>query len=383
MKKKLLIIIGVIILCAVIVILNLRQKKSTKEVEVVIAKKGNITSKVTASGELRAKSQVNISAETIAKIKKIYFKEGDYVKKGTLLIELDDAQSDANRKLAMANLKQAEQDFNRSQSLFEKKLISQGDFERIQLNYETAKARHEQAMDSYLKTKIYAPIAGRIMKINVEEGETAVMGTMNYQGTVLMTIADLSTMIAVVKIDETDVPQVRKEQSAEVVADALPDSSYPGFVTKVGLMPITGQLATEKVTDFEVEIEMHEFSPLLRPGMNVKADIITSEKTNVLIVPIQAVGRREIGHKTTETIFVIKNRKANLREVKTGSSSDKDIEIVAGSDEGDTVIIGPYRILSKLKDDEGVNFKTLKGDTTAHNPQDVQPRRMFRFLRRR
>ncbi|UCG90926.1 MAG: efflux RND transporter periplasmic adaptor subunit [candidate division WOR-3 bacterium] len=382
MKKKTFIVIGAAILVIVIVVLNVTQKESGKEVEVTIVKKGNITSKVTASGELRAKSQVDISAETIGRIKKIYFKEGDYVKKDNLVIELDDVNADANRRLAEARLHQAEQDFKRGTQLFEKELISQENFEKIHLAYETAKAQYDQAKDAYRKTKIYAPISGKILKINVEEGETAVMGTMNYLGTVLMTIADLSSMIAVVKIDETDVPGVMIDQPADIVADALPDSNYPGRITKIGLMPIMSQLSTETVTDFEVEIEMAEFSPLLRPGMNVKADIITSKKSEVLTIPIQAVGKRKINDKTTETIFIVQDKKAHLREVAVGVSSDTDTEILSGIAEGDTVIIGPYRILSTLKDDQQVTFKISEEDTSSSG-QTAGPRRLFRNVSRK
>lgn len=382
MKKKYFIIIGIVIFAVVIILLNLAPKKSGKKVEVTLVKRGNIVSKVSASGELRAKSQVDISAETIGRIERIYFKEGDYVKKGTLLIELDDVKVDANKKLASAQLKQAQQDFQRSKKLFEKELISKESFEKIALNYETAKAQYEQALDAYKKTKIYAPISGKIMKVNVEEGETAMMGTMNVKGTVLMTIADLSRMIAVVTIDETDVPQVKVGQSAEVTADALPDSVFTGVVTKVGLMPITSQLTTEKVTDFEVEIELSRFSALLRPGMNVKADIITSEKDDVLTIPIQASGKRKIKEETTETVFLVKAGKAQLTKITPGVSSDTEIEVIDGVEEGDTVIIGPYRVLSKLKDGQKVVFKMSEEDTTAA-PQSRKLRGALKGLKKR
>lgn len=380
MKKKFFIIIGVVVLVIVIVVLNLAKKEEGKEVEVVIVKRGDIISKVAASGELRAKSQVDISAETIGRIKRVYFREGDDVKKGNLLIELDDVNADATRKLAQAQLYQAEQDYKRGRELFEKELISQESFEKIQLGYEIARAQYEQALDTYRKTKIYAPISGKVLKINVEEGETAVMGTMNYQGTVLMTIADLSQMIAVVRIDETDVPEVKFDQTAEIVPDALPDSTYPGVVTKIGLMPIMTQLTTEKVTDFEIEIEMNEFSPLLRPGMNVKSDIITNEKSDVLVIPIQAAGRREINDTSAQTVFIVQEKKAHLKEITPGVSSDTETEIISGVEEGDTVIIGPYRVLSTLKDGAPVNFKLSEEDTSS---QTIGPRRLLRAIRRR
>ena len=371
-KKRLLIIIGIAVVVIVIIVLNLSQRDSGEKVEVALVKKGNITSKVSASGELKAKSQVDISAETIARVRRINHVEGDYVKKGDLLIELDDVQADATRKLARAQLEQAEQDLQRAEKLIEKKLISQESFERIELSYETAKATYERALDAYRKTKIYAPISGKIMKVNVEEGETAVMGALNYGGTVMMTVADMSQMIAVVEIDETDVPDVRLGEHAEVTADALPDSVYGGTVIKVGLMPITSQLGTDEATDFEVEIELHDFSPLLRPGMNVKTDIITSEKSGVLIIPIQASGKREVDDKLVETVFIARDGKARLMEILPGVSSDTETEIISGVEEGDTVIIGPYRVLSKLKDGQTVNFTIEEPDTAVSPPSVAQ-----------
>ncbi|MEO0184418.1 MAG: efflux RND transporter periplasmic adaptor subunit, partial [candidate division WOR-3 bacterium] len=349
--KKIFIITGIIVVVLVIVILNLRQSSGGEKVETEVVKKGEIVSKVSADGELKAKSQVDISAETIGRIRKIYYKEGDFVKNGSLLIELDDTQAKANYKLSEVRLKQAEQVFNRTKSLYEKGLISKENFENAELNYESAKATYEQAFDAYKKTKIYAPISGKVMKLNIEEGETAVMGTLNYAGTVLATVADMSRMIAVVKIDETEVPQVKRHQEAEVTADALPDSVFKGIVTKVGLMPITSiATATEKATDFEVEIELKNFSGSLRPGMNVKAEIITSRKDSVLVVPIQAVGKRKIKDNMTESIFVVEKGKAVLKEIQVGISSDTQIEIISGVADGDTVVVGPYRVLSKLKD---------------------------------
>ncbi len=355
--KKIILVIGIAIVIILIIVLNLTQKTKGESVEIEIAKKGEIVSKVSADGELKAKSQVDISAETIGRVKKIFYKEGDFVKKGSLLIELDDIQAQANYELAKAQLKQAEQVFKRTQSLYDKGLISQENFETAELNYRSAKARYDQTLDAYQKTKIYAPISGKIMKLNIEEGETAVMGTMNYAGTVLATIADMSRLIGVVKIDETEVPQVKLGQEAEVIADALPDSVFKGIVTKVGLMPITSITTTEKMTDFEVEIELKNFSSNLRPGMNVKAEIITNKKTDILVVPIQAVGKRKIENKLTESIFVVQNSKALLKEIQTGISSDTEIEIISGVNEGDTVISGPYRVLSKLKDGSGVEIK--------------------------
>jgi HlyD family secretion protein len=373
-RKRLLIIVGAIVVVGIIIVLNLNQGDSGEKVDVSLVKRGNIISFVTASGELKAKAQIDISAETIARVKRIRYREGDYVKKGDLLIELDDVQASATRDLALANLEQAEQDLKRAEKLFEQNLISRENFERVELSYKTAKASYEQALDTYRRTRIYSPISGKIMKVNVEEGETAVMGALNYGGTVMMTVADMSQMIAVVKIDETDVPDVRVGEPAEVIADALPDSVYKGTVIKVGLMPIQSQLSTDEVTDFEVEIELHDFSTLLRPGMNVKSDIITSEKADVLKIAIQASGKREIEDELVETVFLIESGRAVLKRVTLGVSSDEETEVISGIEEGDTVIIGPYRVLSRLKDGQKVSFTDLESDTLSSSRSEA-PRR--------
>jgi HlyD family secretion protein len=371
--KKIYIVIGIVVIILVLVIVNLKAKPAGQNVEISIAGKGEITSRVESTGELKAKDQVNISAQTIAQINKINYAEGDYVKSGALLIQLDDTQAESNQALAQAGLAQAEQDLNRGRALFDKKLISQQEFDQVQLSYTSTKTKFDQAHDALLKTRIYAPIAGRIIQLNVKEGETVVMGTMNNSGTILMVLANMSTMIAVVDIDETDVPDLKLGQTAEVTADALPDSVFNGKVTKIGLMPVPNMLATDQATNFEVEIEMKAFSPLLRPGMNVSVDVITSEKKDILTIPVQAMGRRMKDKKITETAFVVKGKKAVLTEIKTGSSSDTDVEILSGIELGDTVITGPYRILSKLKDNEPVSFSPVPGDTTKGGRKSGSP----------
>ncbi len=363
--KKILIIVGVIVVIAVIVLVNIKAKPGGLDVEISIAKNGEITSRVESTGELKAKEQVNISAQTIAQIDKIHYAEGAYVNKNALLIELDDTQALATQVLTRASLKQAEDNLKRGQALFDKNLISEQDFNQVQLEYTTAKTKDDQANDALRKTRIYAPIAGRIIQLNVKEGETVVMGTMNNSGTILMVLADMSTMIAVVDIDETDIPQISIGQKAEITADALPDSVFSGTVTKIGLMPIKSLTSTEQAINFEVEVEMKVFSPTLRPGMTVNADIITSEKTGILTVPVQAISRRMKDKKMNETVFIVKDRTAEVREVTTGSSNDTDIEIKTGIEVDDTIITGPYRVVSKLKDRDKVKFEAVPNDSGA------------------
>jgi HlyD family secretion protein len=159
---------------------------------------------------------------------------------------------------------------------------------------------------------------------------------------------------------------------------------YPGVVTKVGLMPITSQLTTEKVTDFEVEIELKEFSPLLRPGMNVKVEITTDEKSDVFVIPIQASGKRKIDEEMSETVFLVYEGKAHLTRVETGIASDIELEILTGLQEGDTIIIGPYRVLSKLKDGQAVTFTVAEDDTMeATTPETSNSRSILRAAEKR
>lgn len=371
--KKILIIAGIVVVLALIVVLNMGQKGSSDQVEVAVVSRGHIVSKVNADGILKAKAQVDVSAETIGRIRKIHFREGAIVAKGSLLIELDDQQARATRDLARAQRAQAEQTLERSRKLFEQGLISPESFEQVEVSCQGARANYEQAQDAFEKTRIYAPIAGRVMKINVEEGETAVMGTMNYAGTVLATIADMSYMVAVVNIDETDVPQVAIGQEAKVVADAMPDSSFAGKVIKVGLMPITSQSLTDQTTEFEVEVELDSFSTLLRPGMNVIAEIVTSQKQGVIAVPIQAVGKRKIKDKTVQSAFVVRGGKAVAIEVTEGIVGEEAIEIISGLSEGDSLITGPYRVLAKLKD--GMRVTPLSAEPGGETGDTLKPTR--------
>lgn len=355
MKKKLLIAVGVLLFIGLIVGLNLRGSPGV-EVDVEPITRGKIISKVSASGELKADRRVDISAEVLAKVKRVWVKEGELVRKGALLCELDEAQAKAALSVAKARLDQLTHSFERANSLFERELISEESFELMKLEYEVARASYEEALNSYQKTKIRSPISGKVMRVNIEEGETVVLGVLNNPGTVMVTVADLSRMWVVVKVDETDVPSVDLGDEAEVVVDALPDSVLSGVVRKVGLIPIPGQLGME-AREFEVEIELLEFPPELRPGMSCKAEIVTAEKEGVLCCPVQATGRRKVGDREAESVFRYQDGRASLTEVETGESDERNVEILKGVSEGDTVITGPYRILLKLQDGAKVRHK--------------------------
>jgi HlyD family secretion protein len=376
--KKILIVAGVVMVVAVIILLNLKSGGGGPEVETEPAAYGAITSTVEATGTLEAKAQVDISAQVIGRVKKIYVKEGDLVRKGALLIRLDDEQAGANLTLARARFEQADLLFTRAKSLLDKTLISQEDFETTRTNFEVARAQYVQAQDNWDKTVINAPIAGKVMKLSIEEGETVLLGTMNNAGTVLLTIADMSKLIAIVNVDETDVPNIKPKMLAKVSADALPDTSFNGIVTEVGLMPISNLLSTETAVNFEVKIELSDSSADLRPGMTVNADVVTAEKDSVLRIPVQAVAKRKLKGREASTVLIFDNGKAVLREIETGAASDTDIEIKSGVKAGDQIITGPYRIVSKLKD--GARVKVAKRDEPP--AKGAGPRASMRTLRR-
>lgn len=358
MKRKLLIIIGIIVFVGLIVLLNLTQKEGGEEVETARASYQSIVSRVSGDGNIKAKVQVNIQAEVMARIERLLVKEGDWVKKGSLLCLLDSKSYEAQLSLAEARYQKTWASFVRAETLFDKKLISQEEYERAETEYKVARASFAEASDRYEKTKIRSPISGRVVKLNVEEGEMVVIGTMNSPGTVLMVIADLQTMLAKIELSEADVVDVKIGDPCEVELNALPDRKFRGVVTEVGYMPIQPALATEEKTpSFEITIELRDTSSLLRPGMSCHAEIETYRRDSVLVVPIQAVGKRKINGEERDAVFVVEGKRAKLVPVKTGKSGDAEIEILEGLKEQDEVITGPYRVLARLKEGARVLVK--------------------------
>jgi HlyD family secretion protein len=381
MKKKrrtTLIVLGVIVLLAIIIILNLSARKSGDEVTTSIAKYGSIVSKVSATGNLKALYQVNLQSQVMGTVDKLYVQEGDRVKKGDLLCLLDRKSYTADLMQAKAQFEQAEAVLGRNESLYARKLIAQEQYESVKTAYEAAKSQYEQSQDRYNKTSIVAPISGIVAQVNIEEGETVIIGTMNNQGTVLMVVADLSQMLAIVDADETDMPSIKSGQQAKVSIDAIPDSTFEGVVTRVGYMPVENNLSsvatgTSTGTDFEVEIKILSTDSEMKPGMTTSADIITAEKESVLVVPIQSIGRRTIKGVETQAVFVVEKGVAKLIPVKTGSASDTEIEILDGIKAGAQVISGPYKILAKLKDGAKVNATLAEGERSDKTSKSVKP----------
>jgi HlyD family secretion protein len=406
-NKKALIITGIVAVVGLIILLNLGSK-SEASVKVTVEKVGrqDLTSIISASGEIKPKKNIEISAHVPGRIAKIGVKEGDLVKKGDFLLMLDATQyeAEADRNKAMISfyrteleksaikLKQDEANLERQKQLFSSQLISREQLEAAQVQKEISQAQYDStlhqieqsqaslrsSLDSLGKTTFRAPIDGVITSLRVEEGEVAIIGTMNNPGTVLMTIADLSVMEVEVEVDETDVVNVRLGQNAEVHVDALPDRTIVGQVTEVGSSALQKlgavSSSTQESKDFKVVVTLDKPPSSLKPGLSASADIITAKKTGVLAIPISALvlqekkaqgqGRAEKGEE--EGVFIVnKEGRASFRPVRKGITGDLDIEIVSGLEEGQEVVVGPYNALRQLKEGTLIRRETPKAETKS------------------
>jgi HlyD family secretion protein len=228
----------------------------------------------------------------------------------------------------------------------------------IDQRIQQARSNVTAARDTLSKTTMTAPMAGIITALPVEEGEVAVIGTMNNAGTKLLTIADMSVVEAVMEVDETDVPNVKVGQRATVTIDAYPNKTYEGLVTEVGSSPMTanGMGSGGEAVNFEVKIQLTNPPAGVRPGFSASADIITGTRTKALAIPLQALVVREKPAKTgakaqeEEGVYVHKDGKVSFVDVTTGLSGDSNIEIVKGVTEGQQIVTGPFRALRDIKD---------------------------------
>jgi len=394
--RKRLFVGGGIALVALIVLLNIARPGNGKGADVTVekAQQRDLVEKVSATGEIKPKKNVNISTDVAGKILKILVQEGQEVRKGELLMKIDSAVYEANAErdretIAQsqaqlisqeATLKKARRYLERRQELFEQGLISREQYEDAVAQQEIAEAnqtasRHliEQARaslksstDAIGKTSIVSPIDGIVTSLKVEEGEVAIIGTMNNPGTVLMTIADLSVMEAEVLVDETDVVRVRPGKRAEVTVDAIPGAVVSGKVTEVGNSAIASAAGSES-RDFKTVITLDQPPAALKPGFSASADIIIEEKKGVLSVPIAALVIQERddpakkGAKVErEGVFVTEKGRAVFRELRKGIAGDMYIEVRDGLRQGAEVVSGPFAALKKLRDGDPIRIARAK-----------------------
>jgi HlyD family secretion protein len=436
--KKVLIGVGVALVLAILVGATVYQsRKNLVTVQTGKAQKQNLSSVVSASGEIKPKTYVNIGANAFGKIVKLHVKEGDHVKKGQILAQLENVQSSADVSAMRASLQAAETDFaaadaglntsradlnrakadadharldwERAQGLYKGALIAKQDYDTKKAAWETAEAGLAQAearvaqaraqkdssdkhisqnranltrvSDVLQKTIYSAPYDGVITNLPVREGETVVMGIQNAPGSTLMTLADMSVITSEVKVDETDIVNVRLGQAAEVTIDAIPHKTFHGTVSEIGnnaIVRSTG-VSTSQATstsqeakDFKVVVTLSDSPSDLRPGLSSTAKITTATRSNIVTIPIQALTVRTKADLTPKDekkgsveaaapvdsakqkdeiqgVFVIRAKKAEFIPVETGISGTTDIEVLKGLQEGDEVITGSYKVLRTLK----------------------------------
>ena len=457
--KKVAIGVGAVVLLVIIVAFTVHQSgKNVVTVQTGKAQQQDLATVVSASGEIKPKTYVNIGANAFGKITHLYVKEGDHVKRGQLLAQLENVQSSADvnaneaslqaaqtdsqaaeaaLKTAEADLLRAQADYDRNkldwsraQSLFKDGLISKSDFDSRKNAWATAdagltqanarvaqaKAQNDSASrhiaqakatlthytDLLQKTTYSAPFEGVITNLPVREGETVVIGIQNAQGSTLMTLADMSVITAEVKVDETDIVNVKLGQPAEVTIDAIPKKIFHGKVTEIGNNAIvrssglsTSQqtTASEEAKDFKVVVTLSDAPQDLRPGLSTTAKVTTATRSNALSIPIQALTLRtkdqidaqnnppgsvhaaepaakEMASKSkkddeVQGVFVIRNKKAMFVQVATGITGTTDIEVLDGLKAGDEVITGSYKVLRTLRPGSSV-----KVDNKAPKKED-------------
>ena len=308
-KKKKKVIIGLAIGLVVVIIIVLNVTRSSEKSMTVQAEKvqtGTIASTVSAAGKIQPETEVDISANVSGKILGLGVKEGDAVKQGQFLVQLDRNryqalvdQAQAQLASAQARLVEAQAEYRRIKQLYDAGLSSEADLEAIEArkdveeaNHNASKAYLEKALDDLSKTTIAAPMSGTVSQLNSEEGEV-VLGTEQFSGTVIMTIADLSKMEAEADVDETDIVDVAIGQAASIEVDALPDTVLKGEVTEIASSAYTlGRGTQEEVTNFKVKVAILDRATSLRPGMSATVDIETASHQDVLYVPIQSVVMR-------------------------------------------------------------------------------------------
>jgi len=405
-RKKLLIVLAVVLGIGAIVVANLQSRRE-KSVKVTIdkVKKQDLTSIISASGEIKPKKNINISAQVPGRIIKIGVEEGQEVKAGDFLLKLDATQYEANAdrdqnfiRAANADLIQAEARLQRDKNTLERvkqlyadDLLSKEQLEAAQANFDVtaaqtnamrfqikqAEASLKSTMDNLAKTTYGSPIDGIITSLRVEEGEVAIIGTMNNPGTVLLTIADLSVMEVEIEVDETDVVGVALGQSANVRVDAFPDTVFKGKVTEIGSSAIqrtTGVSTTQESKDFKVVVTLDNPDRKLKPGLSASADVIVAEKTQALAVPISSLVLRDKpdvdknapgSAREEEGVYTVEGGRVKFVPVGKGITGGMMIEITAGLQDAQEIVTGPYASLRELKDGVLVKAEEKKGKTTS------------------
>lgn len=408
MKRKhwLLIVVAVVIVALVLINMRARRDRGLA-VQVDEVEERDISMVISASGSIQPKRKVDVSASAIGKVTRVGVKEGEYVEKGQFLLQIDPIQLEsmvnqikaslaaarANERQTFAQKAKAKNDLDRVLKLSEQGFLTSQEVDLAQTNYDISIANHQatlhqieqqeaslkSARHSYEEVTIEATMDGIITRLNVEEGESAIMGSMNIPGTVLMTIADLSVIETEVEVDETEVVHINLGDSTSVTLDAFPDTSFAGEVTEIGNSPILSSSVTgQQGVDFNVIITIIEAIPNVRPGLSADTEITVAERTGVLSIPIQSLTVRrnkdlkgyepdstqtggDAANAEIEGVFVVEDGRAKFKPVEIGISSQQHFEVVKGLELGEKVVSGNYRAIRDLKDGQLVKV-TEKAD---------------------
>jgi HlyD family secretion protein len=399
-----------------------QKRNAATEVRMEQVSRRDLVSAVTASGKIEPRTSVDVSADITGRIIKIAVEEGDRVTKGQFLLQIDPAQYEAAVSQAQAvvsstqatllqtraNRDQAEREWKRADELTKlgRNLIAPAVAEQARTTLEVAEATYratraqldqsraslQEAKDNLAKTRLVSPIAGRVVRLAVEEGEVAVPGTFSRETGLLLTVADLSVILAKVQVDETDVVRLSPKDSVEVTIDAYPDSTFVGRVTRVSQSAKltnteTASGSNDRAVDFDVEITLKAPPKDVRPDLSCTARVITDTRKNALSIPIIALTvrshervpnennpaldtmtRRRPGEREEEGVFLVKDGIASFRPVRVGIAGDEYFEVVEGLRGGETIVAGTYQAIRDLKD--GARVREAE-DTTKQ--ADVKP----------
>ena len=405
-KRAKLSIFGVLflILVGTVAIVAATRGEKAVDVRVEAVEARDLVASVTASGKVQPRTMVDLSADITGRIVSLRVREGDLVQKGQLLLRIDPAQYEAAVQRAeaslasvraqaaqsRANLDQAKRDLQRSEEILKANpsSITGEQMEKLRTQAEITEAiaeasRHSvdqaiaglrDAENNLTKTTIFAPMSGRVTRLNVEEGETAIMGTMNKDAATLLTISDMSVLETKVRVDETDVARVQIGDSTVVQIDAFPDTSFLGRVVQISNSSVRGATGAQadQAVDYEVTIQLVDAPPATRPDFSATAKIVTDSRKGVLSIPIIALTVREheklpetdgppvpVGAKASEEfekkdaegVFVVgTDNKVTFRPVKVGIAGEKFFEVLEGLKPGEKIVAGTYQAIRELKD---------------------------------
>lgn len=413
MRRSFLVVLAVIVVVGVVTAANMSRdpksitvdwqiiKPPPREVTIETPAKGSIVQTVTAPGIVEAVEEGKIASQIVGRVMEVRVKDGDAVKKGDLLVKLDETEArarldsmgarierlKASIAQAESDREKADRDVSRSSKLAGRGVATPTELADARSALARAEAgllvsrndlRESEAMrrtsqQDLDRTEIRAPIDGVVAGCEVEVGEVVIAGTTNLPGTVLMTIGDLSRMQVRAEVDETDVPLVKPGQPSRVYLQADPSRPIEGKVDRVA----PKGKKTDEVVSFETLVLVGPASGTLRSEMTATVEIEVRRSDEVLGVPVQAVVHRRrkdlpdspavrawaqkhsrsLGEKAQDVearyvkiVFVVENGVARARPVETGISDEKRIEIISGLEPTDKVIVAPFRALDELKD---------------------------------